>query len=240
MTLPDKGDARPLHLFPRRDVVKAGAVAAGGLAVGAELTRGESAWAESPHVRLLNQSGISTPGATPAGTPERVADYVPVALGQAEYATLIASIDRLIPTDDLGPGAGDSGVGIFLDSALTNAHSAYLEFYQGGLAALDNASDGGDFTAIDESEQDAILTRAEGGELTDMPPGFFGLLLEHTRHGMFGDPIYGGNRDFAGWDLVSYPGVKLNWTPEEQAIDTDVAPEHRSVADFGATPYTGA
>ena len=50
---------------------------------------------------------------------------------------------------------------------------------------------------------------------------------------MFGDPIHGGNKDFAGWDLIAYPGVKLVWTAEEQAIDAVVIPEHASVAEFG-------
>ncbi len=238
MTHPEQGESRPLHLIPRRDLVRAGAVAAGGLAVGATVTQGPSAWAASPHVRLLNQAGIATPGATPAGTPVSVADYAPVALSQPEYATLVAVIDRLIPTDELGPGAGDSGVGIFLDSALTNAHAPYLSFYQEGLASLDIAADGGDFAALDAGAQDALIGQLESGDLADAPEGFFGLLLEHTRQGMFGDPIYGGNRDFAGWDLIGYPGIKLNWLPEEQAVDTVVTPEHRSVADFGATPYT--
>ena len=36
------------------------------------------------------------------------------------------------------------------------------------------------------------------------------MLLEHTREGMFSDPIYGGNVNFAGWDLIGYPGIKLH------------------------------
>ena len=239
----DDREQHPLPLIPmvpRRDVVRAGAVAAGGLAASAAMVRGPAAWAGSPHVRELNRAGIATPGATPAGTPVSVADYAPVALSTAEYATLVAAIDRLIPTDDLGAGAGDAGVGIFLDSALTNAHAPYHTFYQAGLAALDMAADGGDFAALDPDAQDALIGQLESGDLADAPDGFFGLLLEHTRQGMFGDPIYGGNRAFAGWDLIGYPGVKLNWLPEEQALDTTVTPEHRSVADFGATPYTGS
>jgi hypothetical protein len=31
--------------------------------------------------------------------------------------------------------------------------------------------------------------------------------------GMFADPIYGGNRDFAGWRLVGFPGAQGNFTP---------------------------
>ena len=30
--------------------------------------------------------------------------------------------------------------------------------------------------------------------------------------GMFADPIYGGNKDFAGWKLVGFPGAQRLYT----------------------------
>jgi gluconate 2-dehydrogenase gamma chain len=36
---------------------------------------------------------------------------------------------------------------------------------------------------------------------------FFGMLYQNVMEGMFADPIYGGNRDKAGWKLVNFPGV---------------------------------
>jgi hypothetical protein len=54
---------------------------------------------------------------------------------------------------------------------------------------------------------------------------------------MFGDPMYGGNTGFSGWDLIQYPGLKLTWAPEEQEIGTVVTPAHRSVAEQGGMPY---
>ena len=35
---------------------------------------------------------------------------------------------------------------------------------------------------------------------------FFKMVLEDVYEGMFSDPVYGGNRDLAGWKLVGYPG----------------------------------
>jgi gluconate 2-dehydrogenase gamma chain len=35
---------------------------------------------------------------------------------------------------------------------------------------------------------------------------FFPLLVLHTRQGFLADPIYGGNRDRAGWDVIGFPG----------------------------------
>ena len=45
------------------------------------------------------------------------------------------------------------------------------------------------------------------------PYGLFSTLLEDTYEGMFADPIYGGNRDFAGWLLVGYPGAQRGHIP---------------------------
>jgi hypothetical protein len=33
--------------------------------------------------------------------------------------------------------------------------------------------------------------------------------------GMFADPVYGGNMDFAGWQLVGFPGAQLLYTPAD-------------------------
>ena len=35
---------------------------------------------------------------------------------------------------------------------------------------------------------------------------FLPLLALHTREGFYADPIYGGNRDRVGWDLIGFPG----------------------------------
>jgi gluconate 2-dehydrogenase gamma chain len=45
--------------------------------------------------------------------------------------------------------------------------------------------------------------------------GFFSMLLEDTYEGMFADPVYGGNREYAGWRLIGYPGAQRAWTPQE-------------------------
>ena len=47
------------------------------------------------------------------------------------------------------------------------------------------------------------------------PYAFFSTVLQDTYDGMFADPVYGGNRDYAGWKLVGYPGAQRAWTPRE-------------------------
>jgi gluconate 2-dehydrogenase gamma chain len=45
--------------------------------------------------------------------------------------------------------------------------------------------------------------------------GFFSTLQDDATEGFLADPIYGGNRDFAGWKLVGYPGAQRAYTPRE-------------------------
>ena len=45
---------------------------------------------------------------------------------------------------------------------------------------------------------------------------FFALVLNHTHQGTFGDPYYGGNANFVGWDLIGYPGVRTMVTAADQ------------------------
>jgi hypothetical protein len=57
-------------------------------------------------------------------------------------------------------------------------------------------------------------------------------VLSHTLQGTFGDPFYGGNRNFAGWDLIGYPGVRLAVTAEEQNLGATPAPTRMSAYDY--------
>ncbi len=217
-------------IMHRRGLLKGSAVAASGaLALGLAPTQG------------LASGGVQKMPAWMAALiqPEAVDDldaYVPKALTDGELTTLKAAIDRLIPSDDSGPGAVDAGVFVYIDRSLNRPYADKLSVYQEGLAALDTAAGSGGFAAATPEQQDEILTQAEAGELEGAPEGFFNLLLAHTQEGMFSDPIYGGNRDFAGWDLLGYPGIRLVWSVEDQAFNAEIEPEHRSVAEFGGSP----
>jgi gluconate 2-dehydrogenase gamma chain len=46
-----------------------------------------------------------------------------------------------------------------------------------------------------ESEDAAVRSKA-----------FFDMLVAHTREGFYSDPIYGGNRDLAGWRTIGFHG----------------------------------
>jgi gluconate 2-dehydrogenase gamma chain len=42
---------------------------------------------------------------------------------------------------------------------------------------------------------------------------FFTPVRTHTMEGMFADPVYGGNKNFAGWTLLAFPGAQPHFTP---------------------------
>lgn len=220
-------------LVDRRRLVKDASLLAGGLAVAGAL--GPAAASASAVQRKTPVIPLRPIHATPVASPAPVdlESYAPVNLSDAELTTLKAALDRIIPSDDLGPGANEAGVFVYIDRALGGSRAGALSLLQGGLAALDTAAGSGGFAGLDAAKQDEILTTAEGGTLTGDPGGFFATLVQLTREGMFSDPIYGGNVNFAGWDLMGYPGVKLVWTMEDQAVNSTPEPEHVSVAQFG-------
>jgi hypothetical protein len=60
--------------------------------------------------------------------------------------------------------------------------------------------------------------------------------MEHTLQGMFGDPVYGGNKQFAGWDLIGYPGVRMPVPANFQKIGVSVPKAHKSTYADGQFP----
>ena len=78
--------------------------------------------------------------------------------------------------------------------------------------------------ALPPEAQDAILNTIEQKQ-----PSFFGMVLDHVRQGMFGDPSYGGNANFAGWDLLGYPGPRMAVPAELQQLGTKVKPVRASL-----------
>jgi gluconate 2-dehydrogenase gamma chain len=90
--------------------------------------------------------------------------------------------------------------------------------YRAGLKALADhtrsAFGGRSFRELAPADQDKVLSGIETGSiaLKDVKaPEFFALLLQNTQEGFFADPIYGGNRDMAGWKLIGFPGARYDY-----------------------------
>jgi gluconate 2-dehydrogenase gamma chain len=145
------------------------------------------------------------------------------------FATLHAVCARLIPTDDNGPGAAEAHAAEYIDRALGGALAAARSDYKVGLTAIDRAAQqkfGVVFAKLAPPQQDGVL-RA----LQETP--FFNLVRGHTLQGTFCDPIYGGNANFVGWDLIGYPGVRLGVSAAEQNLSTPATPTHTSAYESG-------
>ncbi len=86
-----------------------------------------------------------------------------------------------------------------------------------------------------------MLSDVESGAATGSGAGFvgssalfFNIVKAHTWQGTFGDPYYGGNADFVGWDLIGYPGVRTMVTAADQQLleQNQLPPNHKSAYDF--------
>jgi gluconate 2-dehydrogenase gamma chain len=142
-----------------------------------------------------------------------------------QAAVVEAACERIMPADENGPGAKDTGVVIYIDRQLAGpwGHDKYRytqapfveslpehgyqgkenprEIYVAGLEKL------GDFTALSAEEQDQKLITIERTP-------FFQMLRAHTLQGMFCDPLHGGNAGMAGWKMVGFPGPYMSWREE--------------------------
>jgi len=154
-----------------------------------------------------------------------------------EIAFLDAAAERLIPTDELGPGARDAGVTVYIDRQLFSAWGTHgrnyrsgpwlegtpeqgfqsrltpQEIYRIGIREINDhcrATYEKPFDQLKLERQDEILKALEKDEIA-LPSLssklFFNLLWRNTEEGYFADPMYGGNRGKVGWKLLGFPGV---------------------------------
>ncbi|MEX0619374.1 MAG: gluconate 2-dehydrogenase subunit 3 family protein [Pseudohongiellaceae bacterium] len=162
-----------------------------------------------------------------------------------EADTLEAMVDRILPSDENGPGAKEARAVHFIDRSLAADNKSDRENYGIGLNALNEyavTTRGRSFHVLNHDQQDSILSAMEANELEGFSPGsaaFFNLVRNDTIDGTFSDPYYGGNRGFVGWDLLRYPGVRLGTTPDEVAKGAALAPSHQSAYDHRTFTKSG-
>jgi gluconate 2-dehydrogenase gamma chain len=200
------------HEASRREFLVRAAVSAGA-AAGAGLV--PDAIAQNHDMPM--EGGASTPGAQHPTGSEHGAFF-----NHADAATIAAFTERLMPSAPDKPGARDADVLNYIDLALAGAYAELQDFYRRGLASLDahcRSTYKESFIHLTPEKQDEVITVLEAGNA----PGFtyptakefFGILRTHTMEGMFADPLYGGNRDFAGWKLVGFPGAQAIFSPSD-------------------------
>jgi gluconate 2-dehydrogenase gamma chain len=213
----------------RRFLLGAGTAVAAGLAApaGAEEQRPQAPPAQ---------------GAAAAAEPEPL-----LALTAAEHAFVVATVDTLIPADDLSPSGSDCGVATFIDRQLASAwgggakmyrsgpfvkgkpEQGYQlpltprEFFAAGIAAANAWSGkiyGREFDRLAAAQRvDALKLMEDGKAEFDGIPSraFFNALLSITMQGFFADPIYGGNRDKVAWKMLGFPGLPATYADKIDA-----------------------
>lgn len=156
---------------------------------------------------------------------------------RAEARFIDAALARLIPADELGPGAKEANVVCFIDRQLASGWGAGArtyrmgpwlegtprqgnqsrltpqEVYRNGIRETNlhcQRVHGRNFDALPADIQDAVLRDLQEGSIELESMGskkFFNLLWKNTEEGFFADPLHGGNHDKIGWKLVGFPGV---------------------------------
>ena len=136
--------------------------------------------------------------------------------------TITAFTERLMPGAPGKPGATDAGVLNYIDLALSGAYADQQDFYRRGLTQLDAhcaQTYGKPFRSLTAEQQDETIGALEQGKAPAFAwptaQAFFNTLRTHTMEGMFADPVYGGNKNFAGWRLVGFPGAQPIFTAED-------------------------
>lgn len=144
---------------------------------------------------------------------------------ETEALIVSAAAARIFPSDDAGPGAREAAVVIYIDRQLAGPYGrdryrytqppfedASLEFgYQGKATPRETYREGlkglSGFHLLSAEEQDAALHRIEATH-------FFSLLRRNTIEGIFCDPVHGGNAGMIGWQLIGFPGPRMNNTDD--------------------------
>ncbi len=153
-------------------------------------------------------------------------------LTRDEARFLASFCDTLIPEDEY-PSASQAGVVDFIDLQLAGPYGKgrYLymqgpffegteqqgyqvslppaEFIRQGIAALAEAEPR--FAGGDDGLRLLVTTRLSEGSV-DLGSGLpakplFDELWTLTNSGYFADPMYGGNKSYAGWEMVGFPGA---------------------------------
>ncbi len=156
------------------------------------------------------------PGALAVGAP----DYIDTLLGAFEFdppriwaggptsgrhggVAGFARFHRLTALDELAWRTRIEGSRGIPEREFNGPVTGLQERYRTGLAAL-----GADFCDVDGDEQSGRLAAQRD---------FVALVFGHVCEGMYGDPVYGGNRDALAWASIGFDGdvQPRGWTDAE-------------------------
>lgn len=158
----------------------------------------EGAFVEAAVDRMIPRDNLG-PGGLDAGAPRYIDRQLAGPFGNAERWYM------------LGPW------GMGSDSQGYQARYTPAQLYRAAIKAVDvavgQAHGGVAFAKLEGSVQDDWLNRLEKGDakLNGVDgQTFFEMFLQNVMEGFFADPLYGGNRDMAGWKLIGFAGARYD------------------------------
>jgi gluconate 2-dehydrogenase gamma chain len=159
--------------------------------------------AEQAFVEALVDHMIPKDELTGSGTEIGIATYIDRALAGAW-----GKGDRLYKEGPWQRGTANQGYQLPLTPA---------ELYRAGIQGSNSyckKTFGKDFDRCTAEQKETFLKDMAAGKIT-LNGGlqgrdFFAMFYENVMEGLFADPIYGGNKDKAGWKMIGFPGVMAN------------------------------
>jgi gluconate 2-dehydrogenase gamma chain len=155
---------------------------------------------EAAFVEALVDHMIPADELSPKGTDIGVNIYIDRAVGGAWGRG-----DRLYMQGPWKPGVPSQGYQLPLTPA---------QLFRAGIEATNahcRKTYGKTFDALDEKQREEVLIGLSSGKINfegSVPArAFWTVVYQTVMEGMFSDPIYGGNRNKAGWKLIGFPGV---------------------------------
>jgi gluconate 2-dehydrogenase gamma chain len=232
--------------FGRRDFLKGavvgGAAAATGLPQTAEAQAPAAAPASAPtqtapgyeylnleeaaFVEKLVDHMVPADEFTPKGTDMGVAVYIDRALTGAW-----GKGDRLYMQGPWKLGVPSQGYQLPLTPA---------QLYRAGIIATNahcRKTYGKPFDRLSAEQREEVLQGLAGAKIkfdSGLPVRpFWATVYQTVMEGMFADPIYGGNKDKAGWKLIGFPGILALYHDQvEKYRDKELPNEVLSIQDM--------
>jgi gluconate 2-dehydrogenase gamma chain len=181
-----------------------------------------------------------------------------------QLAALYGLTGRRYDRGPFGPGTSTQGDQSGLDMrdryrlGIQGMEDYAQQLYQKGFAQLTadqqdrilSDMQAGTPSTFDGTSIQAATTMPAGGggeALAQMAPGapgvgaqaFFNLLLSHTIAGFFADPVYSGNRDMIGWNLIGFPGAQMSYANDILNFGVPFTAASKSLADYQSQFDTG-
>jgi gluconate 2-dehydrogenase gamma chain len=174
--------------------------------------------------KIPRRSLLASAAIVPAAAIRSAAQTTRSVFSDAQKRCLEAFANRLIPRDEYCPSAVECGAVDYIDRSLAEPQAGGVAAILAGLDGVDafaKTSQSASLADLPAEKQDAVLTAVEKAPDT---AAFFTTIRRLVLEGMFCDPRWGGNRNYAGWDLIRYPGPRLAVAVEEQQIGVAVKP----------------